>query len=103
MEKDILRDLIDSIERKQKQVSTIEQIVQLISGINIIEFNPDRKSLFLHDGIKEAAALYDKELLFVPVDYDSNSWGNAYFYHDGIRVFQIISKEELIALGGDAA
>ena len=103
MEKEILRDLIDSIERKQKQVSTIEQIVRLISGINIIEFNPDRKSLFLHDGIKEAAELYDKELLFVPVDYDNNSWGNAYFYHDGVRVFQIINKEELIALGGDAA
>lgn len=103
MEKEILRDLIDSIERKQKQVSTIEQIVRLISGINIIEFDPDRKALFLHDGIKEAAALYDEQLLFVPVDYESENWGNAYFYHDGVRVFQIINEEELAALGGDVA
>lgn len=102
MEKDILRDLIDSIKHKQKQVSTMEQIVQLISGINIIEFDPNRKALFLHDGIKEAAALYNEQLLFVPVDYESPAWGNAYFYHDGIRVFQIITKEEMVALGGGA-
>lgn len=102
MGNEILLDMIKVVEQGQKRIEVTRELIKEVSGISIIEFRPKGNELFLHEGIEKLAEICGKTLLFVPVDYESENWGNAYFYHDGIRVFQIINEEELIALGGDA-
>lgn len=103
MENEILLDMIKVVEQGQKRIEVTQELIKEVSGISIIEFRPKDNELFLHEGIEKLAEICGEDLLFVPVDYESENWGNAYFYHDGVRVFQIINEKELVALGGDVA